>query len=78
MGRVLSERELSQYATATCSNSIEEKYRLLRMADVAIRADVENREEALVMCFKVGFSCVAFAPQKRPTMKEALHMLEKI
>ncbi|KAI9181433.1 hypothetical protein LWI28_014990 [Acer negundo] len=77
-GRALSERELSQYAAATCSSSIEEKYRLLRMADVAIRADVESREEALVTCFKLGFSCAAFAPQKRPSMKESLTILEKI
>ncbi|KAK2664993.1 hypothetical protein Ddye_003567 [Dipteronia dyeriana] len=77
-GRALSERELSQYAAATCSSSIEEKYRLLRMADLAIRADVESREEALVTCFKLGFSCAAFAPQKRPSMKEALTILEKI
>ncbi|KAK0581743.1 hypothetical protein LWI29_017439 [Acer saccharum] len=77
-GRALSEPELSQYAAATCSSSIEEKYRLLRMADVAIRADEESREEALVTCFKLGFSCAAFAPQKRPSMKESLTILEKI
>ncbi|KAK3195886.1 hypothetical protein Dsin_027196 [Dipteronia sinensis] len=77
-GRALSEREMGQYAAATCSSSIEEKYRLLRMADVAIRADMESREEALVTCFKLGFSCAAFAPQKRPPMKEALTILEKI
>ncbi|KAL5790561.1 hypothetical protein ACOSQ2_005449 [Xanthoceras sorbifolium] len=78
MGRALSERELGQYAAATCSSVIEEKYRLLRMADMAIRAEVESREEALVTCFKLGFSCAGFSPQKRPPMKEALQILEKI
>ncbi|KAK9284545.1 hypothetical protein L1049_023720 [Liquidambar formosana] len=56
----------------------EDKNRVLRMADAAIRADVEGKEDALLSCFKLGFNCVSPAPQKRPPMKEVLQALEKI
>lgn len=75
-GRVLSERELDQYSAV--SSAAEEKIRVLRMADVTIRGDVESREGAMVACFKLGFSCASFVPQKRPSMKEAAQILEKI
>lgn len=55
----------------------EEKNRILRMADVAIRADLEGREDALLALLKLGFNCLSPAPQKRPNMKEALQVLEK-
>ncbi|CAN1815063.1 Probable LRR receptor-like serine/threonine-protein kinase At4g37250 [Linum perenne] len=58
--------------------AVEDKARAIRMADVAIRADVEGQEEALLACFKLGYSCASPLPQKRPTMKEALQVLEKI
>ncbi|CAN0863926.1 Probable LRR receptor-like serine/threonine-protein kinase At4g37250 [Linum grandiflorum] len=58
--------------------AVEDKARALRMADVAIRADVEGQEEALLACFKLGYSCASPLPHKRPTMKEALQVLEKI
>lgn len=57
---------------------VEDKNRALRMADVSIRADVEGKEEALLACFKLGYSCASHIPQKRPPMKEALQVLEKI
>ncbi|XP_050206175.1 probable LRR receptor-like serine/threonine-protein kinase At4g37250 [Mercurialis annua] len=57
---------------------VDDKNRAIRMADVAIRADVEGKEEALLACFKLGYSCASPLPQKRPTMKEALQILEKI
>ncbi|CAN0918027.1 Probable LRR receptor-like serine/threonine-protein kinase At4g37250 [Linum grandiflorum] len=56
----------------------EDKARALRMADVSIRADVEGKEEALLACFKLGYSCASPIPHKRPNMKEALQVLEKI
>jgi len=56
---------------------VEDKNRALRMADVAIRADVEGKEDALLACFKLGYSCASPLPQKRPTMKEALQVIEK-
>ncbi|KAG5245721.1 leucine-rich repeat transmembrane protein [Salix suchowensis] len=57
---------------------VEDKSRAMRMADVAIRAEVEGKEDALLACFKLGYSCAFHAPQKRPTMKEALQVIEKI
>lgn len=57
---------------------VDDKNRALRMADVAIRGDVEGREEALLACFKLGYSCGSPIPQKRPTMKEVVQVLEKI
>ncbi|KAJ7952811.1 receptor-like kinase [Quillaja saponaria] len=57
---------------------VEDKNRALRMADVAIRADMEGKEETLLACFKLGYSCVSSVPQKRPPMKEVQQVLEKI
>ncbi|GAV74868.1 Pkinase domain-containing protein/LRR_1 domain-containing protein/LRRNT_2 domain-containing protein [Cephalotus follicularis] len=56
---------------------VEDQNRALRMADVAIRADVEGKEEALLACFKLGYNCASPVPQKRPSMKEVLQVLEK-
>ncbi|KAK9165828.1 hypothetical protein Scep_001019 [Stephania cephalantha] len=76
-GKVLTERELGVWSGGV---AVEERCRILRMADVAVRADVEvkEKEEGLVTWFKLGISCAAAAPQKRPTMKEALQVLERI
>ncbi|PRQ22906.1 putative protein kinase RLK-Pelle-LRR-III family [Rosa chinensis] len=74
-GRVFTERELADQWTA--ASLMGEKNRVLVMVDVAIRAEVEGREDALQACLKLGFSCASFVPQKRPTMKEALQVLEK-
>lgn len=56
---------------------VEDKSRALRMADVAIRADVEGKEESLLACFKLGYSCASPIPNKRPAMKEVLQVLER-
>lgn len=76
-GRVLTERELSQW-TGGGSMAGEERNRMLRVFDVAIRAEVENKQDAMLGCLKLGFNCACFVPQKRPTMKEALQVLDKI
>lgn len=55
----------------------EEKNKVLRTADVAIRADLEGTEEALLGLLKLGYSCISPVPQKRPSMKEVLQGLEK-
>ncbi|XVE87062.1 hypothetical protein DITRI_Ditri18aG0086000 [Diplodiscus trichospermus] len=57
---------------------VEDKSKALRMADAAIRGDLEGKEDALLACFKLGFNCASPIPQKRPLMKEALQILEKI
>ncbi|XWS39908.1 hypothetical protein CRYUN_Cryun18bG0095100 [Craigia yunnanensis] len=76
-GRALSTTELGQWAVPAGSVG-EEKNRAVRLADVAIRGDVEGREEAMLACFRLGFSCASSVPQKRPSMKEAVQILEKI
>lgn len=57
---------------------VENKSRALRMADVAIRADMEGKEEVLLVCFRLGFNCASPIPHKRPTMKEVMQVLERI
>ncbi|KAL8152126.1 hypothetical protein V2J09_021934 [Rumex salicifolius] len=56
----------------------ENKTRVLRMADLAIRADLEGMEDALLTCLKLGCGCANPLPHKRPSMKEALQVLEKL
>ncbi|KAF9665985.1 hypothetical protein SADUNF_Sadunf16G0181900 [Salix dunnii] len=74
-GRVFSDGDLSQW---TAGSIMEDKNRVLRLADVAIQTDVEAKEDAILACLKLGFSCASFVPQKRPSMKDALQALEKI
>ncbi|KAG8368355.1 hypothetical protein BUALT_Bualt15G0036900 [Buddleja alternifolia] len=74
-GKVFSDRELSQW---TAGSVAEDPSRVLRMADVAIRGDVAGREEAMLAWFKLGFSCASLVPQKRPCMRDAINVLEKI
>lgn len=57
---------------------VDDHNRAMRMVDVAIRGDLEGKEEALLALLKLGFSCASPIPQKRPPIKEALHILEKI
>lgn len=74
-GRAFSERELGQW---TAGSVAEEKNRVLRIIDVSIRSELQGREDAILACFKLGFSCASFVPHKRPSMKEALQVLERI
>ncbi|CAD5173508.1 unnamed protein product [Musa acuminata subsp. malaccensis] len=74
-GRVFSEVELCHWNAGLV---VEERNRLLRMADAAIRGEVEGKEEALLCCIKLGFACCAMAPQRRPSMKEAVQVLDNI
>ncbi|KAG9158783.1 hypothetical protein Leryth_013676 [Lithospermum erythrorhizon] len=55
----------------------EERNRVLRMADVAIRADLEGKEEAFLNLVRIGYSCISPVAQKRPSMKDVLQALEK-
>uniref|UniRef100_A0A1D1YWF7 Putative LRR receptor-like serine/threonine-protein kinase At4g37250 n=1 Tax=Anthurium amnicola TaxID=1678845 RepID=A0A1D1YWF7_9ARAE len=74
-GQVFSEAEFCQWNAGFAA---EERNRTLRMADPAIRGEVEGMEEALLSCFRLGFSCSAVAPQRRPSMKEASQLLDRI
>ncbi|RDX77454.1 Receptor protein kinase-like protein, partial [Mucuna pruriens] len=68
-GRVFLDRELEEW---------HEPGSVLRMADVAIKSEVEGRENVVLAWFKLGLSCACPVPQKRPSMKEALQILDKI
>ncbi|KAB2036788.1 hypothetical protein ES319_D03G026800v1 [Gossypium barbadense] len=57
---------------------IEDKIKALRMADAPIRGELEGKEERLVACFTLGYNCASPVPQKRPSMKEAVQILDKI
>ncbi|GAB4838794.1 hypothetical protein Ancab_028336 [Ancistrocladus abbreviatus] len=73
-GKVYLDQELVQW---TPGAGVEDRYWALRMADVGIRAEVQGKEEDMMGIFRLGFNCANLAPQKRPTMKEALQILEK-
>lgn len=74
-GKVFSDRELGQWARGS---AVEDKDRILRITDVAIRVDMEDREDVTLSCYKLGFSCASLIPQRRPSMKDALQVLEKM
>ncbi|KAE8708427.1 Translocon at inner membrane of chloroplasts 21 isoform 1 [Hibiscus syriacus] len=76
-GRVFTAGELVQWEVPVGSDG-EEKDRAVGLADVAIRNDMEGSEEAVLACFGLGFSCASYVPQKRPSMKEAVRVLEKV
>jgi len=74
-GRLFSEEELCQWNAGFV---VEERNRIVRMADPAMRGEVEGKEEALLSCFKLGFACAAMAPQRRPSMKDVVMLLDRI
>ncbi|KAI3991173.1 hypothetical protein MKX01_022394 [Papaver californicum] len=74
-GKIFSDTELAQWNTGFV---LEERNRVLRMADMAIRADVEGKEDLLMNCFKLGFNCASLVLTKRPSMKEVQQVLDKI
>ncbi|KAK1433107.1 hypothetical protein QVD17_10013 [Tagetes erecta] len=55
----------------------EEKIKVLRMADVTIRGDINGKEEAFFTILKLSYNCISPVPQKRPHVKEVLHALDK-
>lgn len=59
-------------------SEIDEKSWFLRLVDGTIRVDVAHREDEAVACFKLGYGCVSSLPQKRPSMKEVVQVLEKM
>lgn len=77
-GKVIVSDEFGP-ASMTWSSTLtdEEKNKVLRMSDVAIRGDMEGKEEALFAILKLGYNCISSVPQKRPHMKEVLHTLDK-
>ncbi|CAA0832812.1 Leucine-rich repeat protein kinase family protein [Striga hermonthica] len=68
---------LDETAGALSASSDEERRRVVRMANVAIRWNVEGNEEAFMGLLRLGYACVSPVPQKRPAMREVLHALER-
>ncbi|VVB18220.1 unnamed protein product [Arabis nemorensis] len=56
---------------------IDDRERAIRMADAAIRAELEGKEEAVLACLKMGLACASPISQRRPNIKEALQVLER-
>ncbi|KAE8693334.1 hypothetical protein F3Y22_tig00110813pilonHSYRG00189 [Hibiscus syriacus] len=57
---------------------VEDKMKALRMGDAPIRGELAGKEEGLLACFKLGYNCASPIPQKRPSMKEALQIIDRI
>ena len=57
---------------------VEDEGRMKKMVDPTIRGELEGKEEAVMEIFRLGFRCACLVPQKRPTMREAVQVLEKI
>ncbi|KAL4582221.1 hypothetical protein LXL04_006765 [Taraxacum kok-saghyz] len=77
-GKVIASDEFGP-ASMTWSSILtdEEKVKLLRMIDVAIRGEMEGKEESLLTLLRLAYHCISPVPQKRPHMKEVLHALDK-
>ncbi|XP_010518114.1 PREDICTED: receptor protein kinase-like protein At4g34220 [Camelina sativa] len=56
----------------------DEKTWFLRLVDGTIRVEVARREDEAVACFRLGYGCVSSLPQKRPSMKDVVQVLEKM
>ncbi|KAL1567835.1 putative LRR receptor-like serine/threonine-protein kinase [Salvia divinorum] len=77
-GKVIVSDETGPGLAIWSSTSAEDdKGKILRAADVAIRAELEGKEDALLVLLRLGYSCISPMPQKRPQMKEALQILER-
>lgn len=76
-GRAFTDRELLQWNNPVFAG--EDRNRALRTVDCGLRGEVSDaKEEALLACFRLGLSCAAVSPQRRPSMKEAVQILDKV
>ncbi|RCV10851.1 hypothetical protein SETIT_2G141900v2 [Setaria italica] len=72
-GRALTGVELCQ-----CAADGKAQAQALRLADPALRGEVEGREEVVASCLRLGAACCAMAPGKRPSIRDALQAIERI
>ncbi|KAJ0640191.1 putative protein kinase RLK-Pelle-LRR-III family [Helianthus annuus] len=76
-GKVFSDKELAMWNTNLTIADMETN--ILRVTDQFITSmDMHGTKDSILRCFELGFSCASLVPHKRPSMKEALHVLEKI
>ncbi|KAH6798008.1 Leucine-rich repeat protein kinase family protein [Perilla frutescens var. hirtella] len=77
-GKVIISDEMGPgLAIESAMSTEEDKGKVLRMVDMAIRAEMEGKEDALLALIRLGYSCISPVPQKRPSMKEALQALDR-
>nr|GEV45572.1 receptor protein kinase-like protein At4g34220 [Tanacetum cinerariifolium] len=76
-GKVLSNKELGQWNIAGSSIIAHNEAKILKIVDGFVTTDLDKKDSILT-CIKLGFNCANMTPQKRPSMKEALQVLEKI
>ncbi|KAL0726198.1 hypothetical protein Bca4012_022291 [Brassica carinata] len=72
-GKIVSAEEIGLGIGLT----VEDGHHALRMVDVTIRGELHGKEDFLLSCLKLGYNCASPIPQKRPTMKESLAVLER-
>ncbi|KAF7098689.1 hypothetical protein CFC21_100408 [Triticum aestivum] len=79
-GRVYSEVELCQWHAGVAGAIDDQRGRVLRMADPTLRGEAVDggSEDALLGCFRLAFACCAMAPGKRPAMRDAAALLDRI
>lgn len=77
-GRVYSEVELCQWHAGAATTDLDLRGRVLRMADPMLRSEAGDNEEALLGCFRLAFACCAMTPGKRPGMRDAAALLDRI
>lgn len=77
-GKVVVSDETGPGLSIGTSTSVDEdKTKVLRTVDVAIRADMEGKEDAVLALLKLGYGCISPVPQKRPSMKEVIQGLDR-
>ncbi|CAN7090222.1 unnamed protein product [Brassica rapa subsp. narinosa] len=59
-------------------SEVDEKTWFLRLVDGTINSDLAHHEDEVVACFRLTYGCVSSLPQKRPSMKEVVQVLERI
>ncbi|GJY06844.1 probable LRR receptor-like serine/threonine-protein kinase [Tanacetum coccineum] len=77
LGKVLSNKELGQWNITGSSIIAHNEAKILKIVDGFATTDLDKKDSILT-CIKLGFNCANMTPQKRPSMKEALQVLEKI
>ncbi|XP_062198591.1 probable LRR receptor-like serine/threonine-protein kinase At4g37250 [Phragmites australis] len=73
-GRALTSLELCHLT----AGADEEKAQALRLVDPALRCEMEGRDEAVACCLRLGAACGAMAPNKRPSIRDALQAIDRI
>ncbi|KAJ3693302.1 hypothetical protein LUZ60_008782 [Juncus effusus] len=74
-GRVFTEVEICQW---NLNGNGFEADRVLKMVDPYLRGEIKGKEEGVLSWFKLGLDCCAMLPQKRPSMKDVMQVLDRL